>query len=177
MTPFSHAEGRRAFNDFYDWMIPPPGFGVYKPDYFALIFDIVLSPDPMLEPPYDPVKDGVELAIGYDIWVCACMLDAAVNGTDYSRECIGYDDRYRQLCQSIQLMLHKKSFWSRKPVYNTAKMCRKAADSLQLITGTICTSEIAEKSFAQQEEFIASIELLRRRLLSAISDNTVCDCK
>lgn len=110
MTPFSFPEGKRAFVDFYEWMIPPPGLGVYKPDYFSLIFDIVLSPDPMLEPPYDPVKDGVELEIGYDIWVCACMLDAAVNHTDYTQDCFDYAAQYKQLREVIQLMLHKKAF-------------------------------------------------------------------
>lgn len=177
MTPFSHPEGRRAFHDFYDWMIPPPGFGVYKPDYFALIFDIVLSPDPMLEPPYDPITDGVEREIGFDIWVCACMLDAVINNTDYSRECIGYDDKYRELCQSIRRMLNKKTLLRRKPIYNTDATRRKAADSLQYITGTLCTSEVAKEYCANPQAFLSSVTALRHRLLlPVVSDNTVCDC-
>lgn len=156
---------------FHEWMIPPLGFGMYKPDYFSLVFDIVLSPDPMLEPPYDPVKDGVELEIGYDIWVCACMLDAAFNNADDSADCIGYEKEYCALREILRRMLNKKSLFRRQPVYDTSKLCQKAASALQYITGQICASEIAEEYSPQQQKFIASIELLRMRLLSVTSDN------
>ena len=110
-------------------------------------FDIVTEPDQHTEDgdPYDPASDGVDIEIGYDIWVCAAMLDAVLNGTDYAADCMGFAETYEHVRDTMLKKLRETKFLSKKPKHDIPALRRKAADSLRCLTGEICASEIAEQ--------------------------------
>lgn len=169
MTPFRDAEGRRALEDLYDFC--PEGKGAALNQlvwYLNMEFGIVTEPDQHDEDgiPYDPAEDGVDIEIGFDIWVCACMLDAALNGTDYAADCAGFTDMYAHVRDSMQKKLHETKFLSKKPKHDLPALCAKAADALRYITGEICPSEAAGTYAGRRAEFLRSVDALRARLLA-----------
>jgi len=171
MSPFCIPEGKRAFNDFSEWLNNPNG--IYQ--YFELIFNIVLQPDPTLETDgkYDPLLDGVEFDICFDIWVCAALLDAALNGTDDSADCNGYEEEYHDICDKLKTELMRRTFLTKKQKYNTDLLRWKAIDALDFITGSICRSEAAAAFSAEDiREYRSSVDALRYRLSDAPSGQT-----
>ena len=176
MTPFADPEGRRALGDLYDFC--PDGKGAALNQlvwYLNMEFNIVTEPDQHNEDgvPYDPAEDGVDMEIGFDIWVCACMLDAALNGTDDTADCTGFTDMYAHVRDSMQKKLHETKFLSKKPKHDLPALCAKAADALRYITGEICASEAAEQFTDRKTEFLSSVDALRARLSAYQQDNSV----
>ena len=169
MTPFRDAEGKRALEDIYDFC--PNGQGAALDQlvwYLNIIFDLVTEPDQHTEDgiPYDPAADGVETEIGYDIWVCAAMLDAVLNGTDYTADCAGFTDMYEIVREGMHKKLHETKFLSKKPKHDLPALRGKAADALRYLTGEICESEVAEHYADRKTDFLSSIDALRARLLA-----------
>ena len=175
MTPFRDAEGKRALEDL--WEFCPEGKGAALNQlvwYLNMEFDIVTEPDQHDEDgiPYDPAEDGVDIEIGYDIWVCASMLDAVLNGTDYTADCTGFTDMYAHVRDTMQKKLHETKFLSQKPKHDLPALYAKAADALRYITGEICASEVAEQFTDRKTEFLSSVDALRMRLSAYQTDNT-----
>lgn len=168
MSPFCIPEGKRAFDDFSEWLTNPKGIN----QYFELIFNIVLQSDQTQEgaDEYDPMLDGVDYEICFDIWVCAAMLDAALNGTDDSAECYGYEEKYHDSCDKLKTELAKRTFLTKKQKYDTDLLRWKAIDALDFITGSICRSEAAA-AFAAEDirEFRSSVAALKSRLSDSTS--------
>ena len=169
MTPFRDAEGKRALEDLYEFC--PNGVGAALNQlvwYLNMEFDIVTEPDQHDEDgiPYDPADDGVDIEIGYDIWVCAAMLDAALNGTDYAADCMGFTEMYEHVRDTMQKKLHETKFLSKKPKHDIPALRGKAANALRYLTGEICESEVAEAYADRKAEFLSSIDALRARLLA-----------
>lgn len=168
MTPFRDAEGKRALEDLYEFC--PNGQGAALNQlvwYLNMEFDTVTEPDQHTEEgdSYDPVHDGVDIEIGYDIWVCAAMLDAVLNGTDYAADCMGFTETYAHVRDTMQKKLHETKLLSKKPKHDLPALREKAADALRYLTGEICDSEVAEAYAARKTEFLSSIDALRARLL------------
>ena len=175
MTPFRNAEGKRALEDLWDFC--PEGKGAALNQlvwYLNMEFDIVTEHDQHDEDgiPYDPAEDGVDIEIGYDIWVCASMLDAVLNGTDYTADCTGFTDMYAHVRDTMQKKLHETKFLSRKRKHDLPALCAKAAEALQYITGERCDSEAADALSDRRAEFLSSVDALRLRLMAYQTDNT-----
>lgn len=169
MTPFRAAEGKRALEDIYEFC--PNGQGAALKQlvwYLNMEFDIVTESGQHTEDgvPYDAEEDGVDLEIGYDLWVCAAMLDASLNGTDYTADCAGCTEMYEHVRDTMQKKLHETGFFSKKPKHDLPALRAKAAEALRFITGEICESEIAEAYADRKIEFLSEIDALRARLLA-----------
>ena len=175
MTPFRNVEGKRAIEDLYEFC--PNGQGAALNQlvwYLNMEFDIVLESDQHTEEgiSYDAVDDGVDIECGFDIWVCAAMLDAVLNGTDYSADCMGFTEMYEHVRKTMQKKLRETKFLSKKPKHDIPALREKAAEALRYITGEICESEVAEAYADRKAEFLSSVDALRARLLAESSDKT-----
>ena len=176
MTPFRFEEGERALRDLSEFC-ESDRVKLMKDQlwwYLNMIFDTVTEPDQHTEEgePYDPQTDGVDLEIGYDVWVGACMLDAVLNGTGYGADCMAFSEMYGQVCAEMKLRLHEKKLFSKKRKHDPEALCAKAAEALRYITGECCDSEAADALSDRRAEFLSSVDALRLRLMAYQTDNT-----
>ena len=170
MTPFRFDEGKRALTDLIDFC-ERPEIRTMKDQlwwYLNMEFDLVLEPDPHGEDedgnPYNPADDGVDIEIGYDIWVCAAMVAAAFCGIDDSADCMGYPDLYEKVRDTMRTELTKHKLFSKKPKYDIKRLCDRAAQALPFITGERCECEVADSMGAQHDAFVSSVHALAERL-------------
>ncbi len=173
MTPFRDAEGKRALNDIWEFCPDGPLNGAVKGmlvPYFERTFASVTETEQFTEDgepfDYDPVRDGVDAEIGYDVWVCAVMLDAVLCGTDYTADCMGFSEMYGSVRKAIAKALAETKLFSKHPKYDVPGLRQRAAEALRWISGEICDSEVAEAYAARKTEFLSSVDALRARLLA-----------
>lgn len=122
---------------------------------------------------------SVDAEIGCEIWADACLLDDALNGMDYSSECIGYADEYRKALEMLKQDISKKKFLSKKPVYNLSVVLQNGIDALDCVLGINYDSELAEemKQKGSYSEFENLIIDLQNRLSRHIDYEQLADGK
>ena len=98
-------------------------------------------------------------------WVSVCLLDAALNGTDYSDEESGCEAAYRDAVKALHTALSKKRFLSTKPVYDIEAIKAAAFDQLVNLDDEEHT-ELAKKISQTEDEpaFREAITELMERL-------------
>ena len=170
MTPFRFDEGKRALDDLREFC-EMTAIRTMKDQlwwYLNMEFDLVLEPDPHGEDedgnPYIPTEDGVDIEIGYDLWVCAALVAAVCCGADDSADCMGYAEQYQQVRDAMRTELTKRKLFSKKPKYELKALCDRAAQALPYITGERCDSEVADSMGAQRDAFVSSVHALAERL-------------
>ena len=71
------------------------------------------------------------------VWLSACLLDAALNGTDYAADCEGFADEYRMAVRALSESLYrtkKRLFRKPAPVHNAGKIVECVYDCLLSLT-------------------------------------------
>lgn len=111
---------------------------------------------------------SLDADIAYETWAAVCLLDAAVNGTDYSSECVGYAESYRRAVEALSADSQRKKLLSKKSVYDMPKILSMAVKTLDYVLGKADDCELAEEMHknGEYDSFERSISELRERILS-----------
>lgn len=110
--------------------------------------------------------DSVDSETGYEAWTSACLYDAIMNNTDYSRYCTSYEEVYNKAVEMLKKDLFRKKFLSKKPVHNISEILQNTVEALDYVLGINNDSEIADKMRSRGifEEWRSEIIDLQNRL-------------
>ncbi len=76
------------------------------------------------------------------LWIAGCLVDAALNGTDYAADCGGFADEYRLAVRALTESLFrtkKRLFRKAEPVHKVGKIVGCVYDGLLSLTDEDCT--------------------------------------
>lgn len=120
----------------------------------------------------DENDDGIDDEFCYEIWAAACLYDSMLNGTDYSRFCMGYEDSLTAAVKRLEKDISKKKFLSKKPVYDLSRILQNAVDALDAVIGISADSELAERMKRQgvADKFERTVFDLQNRLSAHIEE-------
>ncbi|MDE5853594.1 MAG: hypothetical protein K2H19_00830 [Ruminococcus sp.] len=90
-------------------------------------------------------NDFIVLDTGYEVWTSACLCDAVMNNTDYSKYCSGYEKIYIKAVEILKQDLFRKKFLTKKPIHNISEILQSAIDALDYVLGIVNESELADE--------------------------------
>ncbi len=110
--------------------------------------------------------ETLEEEVCAEVWVSACLYDAALNGTDYRPFCRDYEEGYTAAVRAVKGGITLKKLFGKKPLFDAAEILQNAVDALDCIIGVTCRSELLEnmKRNGKAKEFETSVIELQCRL-------------
>ena len=155
MTPFSTHSAREYIQD----LLNTGGDAVDFIDRISFqIFDELWTDREDSDPP-------VEEENCMDAWIGCCLVDAVLNQTDYSSDCVGYTEEYQNAVEAIQAALKRKHLLSRKPIHDCNRLRQRASDILMILDDDEGT-ELGQHMMAsgKYEAFVTAIIKLANRI-------------
>lgn len=103
----------------------------------------------------------------YETWICAALLDAVYNQTDYITAKSDCRAEWNMAVHTLKQELHRKKIFSGKPLYDPQALCGRAADALRCLEASVCGDcifHIVEQKYGNTDAYTKSLQDLDFRL-------------